>query len=617
MVHSAMAPALVALAALGLAAGCLEAPVEPDPQEVMCYSTLDCDHAAGEVCDDGICWGDPPDGVVFAVTLEPPAGDTELVATEIASISIAPDGSADDLVFSDYVTLSGRVLLACDDNGDPSICDPGSSIAAQIVVRRPSSIFGAPDYQVSVIAQDGVAPGTAAFALRLPPTAPGGDSYEVRIIPDSGPLATKPYTGATPAQMAPPIRFSIEATTDVSGIEWVLGEPDEHRVVTGRVVDAAMRGMEDMQVWALGKWSPFSEVERGSSLATTDSEGFFTLRIPTAMEDVFNLVAKPAPGNLVATLQANDVYIPDPDVNEPDAVFVVPDLRMPSHGGAVTFNIPIKGFDGNGVLAPVPGADVRFTTVLADDQQFRAEFESQAFSDVNGDVSVQLIPGGLTQTRTYVVRVSPPPSSVYASLFDMEISVPAGGAEWLEQIMVERRVAVRGRLENNAGAKLPNTTVVARAGLGFVFALDAENQVLLGDLQFPTAITDENGDFVLWVDRQLVGNAAAYDLDFLPPPGSAAPRWSRHNVSTDDENNVGVVDLGVITLPAASYARAPVLTPLGDPVVDAEVRLYEVSEESLVCGTNVDADCVAGAILRGLWKSREDGWVWLVLPEPP
>lgn len=602
-------------AALAFAA-CLPAVEDDPPPVVMCESTLDCDHDNGEICADNICWGNPPDDVVFGAKLEPPEDYPELVPTEVPIISISDDGTVDGLEFSDHVTLSGRVLLACDDNGDPSICDPNSSIAAQISVRRPSAIPGAPAYEIGVIATDGVAPGTAAFTLRVPPTLEGEPPYEVTITPDAGNLASTPYLGATPAEMAPPIRFSIEATSDVTGIEWVLGEPDEHRVVTGRVVDAAMRGMENMQVWAFGTWTQSSEVERGSSLGTTDTDGYFTLRIPTAMQDTFDLVARPEAGNPVPTLRARDVYIPDPEDNEPDGVFVVPDMRMPSHAGAVTFNIPIKGFDINGELAPVPGADVRFTTVLLDDGEVRAHYESQAFSDVNGDVTVQLIPGGLTQTRTYVVRVSPPPSSVYASLFDVEISVPAGGVEWLEQIMVERRIAVRGHLVNNFGKALPNTAVVARAGLSFVSALENTAQTMLEDMQFPNTVTDENGDFVVWVDRQLAGAPAAYDFDFTPPPGSSAPWWSEHNVSTEDVNNLGVVDLETVTLPAASYARGPIHTPLGDLVKGAEVRLFELSDEELVCGVNTGDDCVPGAILRGLWQSREDGWVWMVLPEP-
>src|SRR5262249_34698510 len=67
------------IAALVLLAGCLEVPKAPGQE---CATNSDCNTAAGEVCDEGVCWGNPPTGM-FAATVSPPAVREELVATEI------------------------------------------------------------------------------------------------------------------------------------------------------------------------------------------------------------------------------------------------------------------------------------------------------------------------------------------------------------------------------------------------------------------------------------------------------------------------------------------------------------------------------------------------------
>ncbi|HRC56826.1 MAG TPA: hypothetical protein PKU97_12930, partial [Kofleriaceae bacterium] len=52
-----------ALAALA-SAGCLSVPDEDEPQ---CRRASDCDQAVGEVCEEGVCWGDPPSVPLAAI----------------------------------------------------------------------------------------------------------------------------------------------------------------------------------------------------------------------------------------------------------------------------------------------------------------------------------------------------------------------------------------------------------------------------------------------------------------------------------------------------------------------------------------------------------------------
>jgi hypothetical protein len=82
-----------------------------------------------------------------------------------------------------------------------------------------------------------------------------------------------------PAAIAPPVRFALDGDDNQSSVDWMLGAPADHKWVTGRIVDAAARGIGDLQVFTLGQWIAEGPRERGSTIATTDAEGGFTLRV--------------------------------------------------------------------------------------------------------------------------------------------------------------------------------------------------------------------------------------------------------------------------------------------------------------------------------------------------
>ena len=65
----------LALGAVGplMMAACIAAP-GPDDRPA-CTSVADCNGVAGEVCDEGVCWGDPPIGS-FAAVLSPASPDS-------------------------------------------------------------------------------------------------------------------------------------------------------------------------------------------------------------------------------------------------------------------------------------------------------------------------------------------------------------------------------------------------------------------------------------------------------------------------------------------------------------------------------------------------------------
>ena len=57
-------------------AGCLSVPEGPIPQ---CETSADCDRAHGEVCEEGVCWGNPPAGPFAAIVSPPSERSGELI----------------------------------------------------------------------------------------------------------------------------------------------------------------------------------------------------------------------------------------------------------------------------------------------------------------------------------------------------------------------------------------------------------------------------------------------------------------------------------------------------------------------------------------------------------
>ncbi len=606
---------------IGLAAssGCLEVEADDDPG--MCETTADCDYSHGEVCDEGTCWGNPPKLVQFAALLVNPEEKDKYVPTELPELAIGGDGTIFDLEFTDYVTISGRVVLACADGSIPDECNPEQSIAAQIRAERPSRIRGGPTYTRTVLAEAGREDDEVAFELRLPVASYGDQPYQITITPDNEPQSE--VTEVTPAQLAPPIRFTFEPTEDMREVLWVLGDPEKHKIVRARVVDGIQAGLEGMQIVAEGRWLPTSIPERASSLAITDEDGWFSMRIPLDMLDLYDVVVKPAPGTEAPWLRLREIYIPDPEIpNDNGNLVELPDLEMPTHSDPLSFVVTVAGLDSGGADLPVAGAEVRLTTVLSETGSSTATYEAQGFTDGEGHVEVRLIPGGVSQNRTYQVKVTPPLSSEHA-IFAGEIRVGQGNVDaqsFLAGLTLNRRVAIHATVLNASHVPVAFATVAAKASVRFKWSLSLDEQAAVGNLQFPTTTTDENGSFTMWLDPVMVGLNASYDLDIAPPAGAYAPRWSVTDIDiTAADLLSGDKEVADVILPPGSFARG--LITSGDLAVPgAEFHLFQISENDDLCVGAIRpldlVDCVAPAHLRGVWASDEYGWVDAILPDP-
>lgn len=614
----------LAIAAALLASACIDS--VDDGNADMCDETADCDVEAGEVCDDGVCWGDPPEGVSFAAVLVPPDDRTDLPVAAIQTLSIAEDGTIVGLDFPPAVQVSGRVLLACppiEMDPDPVYdCGPERSVGAQITIEGVSPFVGGPVLSRTIAAAGALGPGEVAFSFLLPrdPAA----EYRITITPDD----TAGGATMAPGEIAPPRQLTITADDDRQ-VDWVLGDPDELKTIRGCVENVVGDGAPyaGMHVQALGRWSQLSPVTRASSRSYTDEAGCFTLRVPIKMLDEFDIVVQPAPGAVLPTLQLRGEFVRDPIEGELVEHIIEPALVMPSAPAPTSFRLPVEALGSAGGQEPVPGAAVKLTTVfpLPDTETrdvevtFTAEAVTSALeADEPGVAELELYPGS-EENRVYAVQVVPPPDSQFQSAFALEVPVGVGGeGQVLQPVALNRRAALTGMALTSVGEPLESAPVEASASSSLKLSVEsAEVGAILDQLQFPSATTDEGGSFLVWVDRELAGQVATYDIDVRPAPfSSEAPSWTFEDIAVPAEGES--VDLGHLVLPEASYARGIVRDRRGQPVAGAELRLYQLGAADYC--TRVleigDADCEPPAHLRGIWASDESGTVKVVLPDP-
>ena len=603
--------------AVGLA-GCIS---NEKPDEPMCEVSADCDAAAGEVCDDGVCWGDPPEAAQFAAVLVPPAGRTDLPVTVLPLLSIAPDGVIAGIEFPDAVVVRGRVLLACPPEGvAPYACGSEVSVGAQIRIERAAAFSGGPVYSRSVEATAGVGPGNDAFSFLLP--LDPEEEYRITIQPDDA-VGGKDIA---PGEIAPPRQITLRADGDREN-DWVLGEPAELKTIRGCVQNVAGLGEDyaGMRVVAYGRWTQLSPLERASSRSLTGPDGCFELSVPRKMLDEFDITVQPAAEQILPTFTLRGEFVRDPAEGEQVVHTIDPPLVMPIAPAPTTFRLPLEGQGSAGGQEAVAGAEVTFTTSFVPPEQnlernVEITFTARAVTDTTdsadaGVASAALYPGD-KENRSYLVSVVPPAGSQFQSAFERGVAVGIGGAEVLEALTLERRTAVRGTAVQTDGTPVMNAPMEARPSPLFRALLDQESlQQAVAALPLPTATTDGTGFFLLWLDSTLVGETAAYDIDVTPPPNSGAPSWSFEEVAIPTS---GELDLGVLMLPEASYARAVVRDARGEPVPFAELHLYQLPSDDYCSGLGVEqkGDCQPLARLRGASISDEEGTIQVVLPDP-
>lgn len=595
MTRFALAAACLAgLAALG---GCLEVPAGPAKE---CSVDSDCNTGAGEVCDEGVCYGDPPAGQ-FAATIAAPATREDLVSAELAVLSLPADGWLGDLALERPVVISGRVEAYCATANQT--CST-ASIAAEIRLTRPSRFPGGPSLRFTAQSAAGVPRGTDSFTIKVPQTQAGDEPYTVTIDPEGG--GEQPPTDGNihPAEVVPPKRLMLTATGNNEHQTYTLGGPNPV-TITGSLKDALGTSLVGYRVVALGH---FDSASAKTEVSTVDfvTNGQYSITLADGVAGQIELVATPYEHNVVA-----------PELHLSNMSPIPGALTLgqpPGLGDPAILKIPVKGQAGDGMVKPVVGARVIVSGVV--DPSFAgaavAELTSEAITDDNGIATLSLLDGSAI-APTYRLRVVPPASSNLGVVYDSTISLEAPAT-----VQLPSRVALRGTVVDFAGNPVAGVSVTARRSQQFLWTLPPEDQGFLDEIPAATTITPEGGDFVVWVDPSLADAWGHYDVTFETPKGSTSPTWRVLDVEIPRVAGQSAVALGNVTIPDAAFLHGRIVDLHGEPVENSAVRIFQIPPPTTLCTelSHAPDDCELDAQVVANGQSDSNGIVRLDLARP-
>ena len=589
------------LAALGAALGsalalaaCLDVPSGP---EVECTDTSQCDTTHGEVCGDGVCYGNPPQGM-FALVISPPASRKDLVPREISQPQINPDGWITDLSLDKPVMFSGRVEATCT---PPTTCDR-SALDATITITRPSSFRGGPGFKTIVASDAGAGLQAPSFEIALPRTTSADQPYIVTVIPSGRGDAPQPTP--TAAELVPPMRVTLDAKDAAITRTFQLGGATLP-TVDGSVLSYVGGGLSHYRVVAMGRWEAGATPTEVSTVSYTGADGKFHLTLAANVLGPVELVARPAANAPAApALHMFDV----PGNGSSSRVLVQPAML----GNPTVRQLAINGVDGSGKVAGVRGAQVTVTATLgtAGSNQTIATFVAEGATDETGRVPLSLL-DGIGITGSYKLAVVPPASSPMGVVFDQSLDMASAGT-----LLLPTRVALRGAVLDADGVPLKDVSVTARPSLRFTWSFTDAPQAFVSAIPAATALTPSTGEFVLFVDPTVADLWGHYDLGFEPASKARAPTFTVSDVEIPREANQTTVSVPTVQLPDAAFVRGLVTDVAGTLVEGAEVKVYRLTSSLLLCDQvlNAPASCPIPANLQGRGDSDASGTVRLTLP---
>jgi hypothetical protein len=567
-------------------AGCISVPDEEEPQ---CKLITDCDQPAGEVCEEGVCWGDPP-AISMAAIIGPPGDAKDLVPFEVARLDIPRYGLIPQLQLGTPVTFRGQVVRGCP-MGMPS-CQ-SAPVTATISVTRPSSFPGGPGFSLALqTTADG------NFVMYLPQTRLGLDPPYILTIAPSDRGAARSSMFSADAEELAPRRMSLIATQDAPLV--LRLPPVTTHAISGRMLDGNGVGLAGYRVVARGGWIDGESATEVSTVAVTEADGSYQLQLSDELIGKVVLRAEPPmtrPGT--ATVELAGVA--------PATVTPV-NFRLPAAERAPQqLSLTVKSRDSGGQLLPADGISVRLRYDLLDAGNSQtSRYDVEGTTNSAGVVTLSTVPGVIGTNWTYRLSMLPPADSKLGAVYDQPMIVGAGGSPEVE---IPGRVSITGVLLYGTRA-MKGVTLSVRPSRTFLQSLDASKRTFVGEIAVTTATTSKTGEFVVWADQQIAGVPARYSLTLQPPESELVPSWTHAEEVSIPADASRTLNVGTIYAVDSANVHGVITNPGGRPVAKARVLIYKLDTSCLT-------DCNGTAQLIGRGVSDADGKVRMALPKDP
>lgn len=589
------------LASLMLVAACIEAPVPPD-DPVECRSDAECNTGAGEVCDEGVCWGNPP-ATMYAAVMGPSSEYNSIAAiTEVPLVSFQADGwfgdgSTGALTLVDAMRVSGQVKAPCPQQLDA--CSGYLVVPGTIKWFRPSEIPGVPDVSVAStmagIQGNGSSGGFEVFLPRPNKLT----TYTVVFTPSLSPLGAGLPSAAN---LLPPFRASVTVSPgDAGGLVRDFMLPTNVRTISGRISQVGTS--------ALGGWRVHAEAGDGtvqgamvlaSNIDITTAQGDFSLVLadgPSLVDLVF------VPGNVTGAEENEPprVRLRDHVVTSPLSTVALPKLER-----IIAAPVVVEGTDGSGGNTDVSGAIVvgRLDQLIG---TVYLQHQATTTTANNGLGSLQILLGTANLPLHYELDVLPGPLSEMASVYGLDIYV--GDTVPAPVVRLPRGQPIVGTVIDEHGFGVPGATVTAAVSGASLCALSSDDLRVARGLAPVQSTTNANGEFTMFVDPDFAGTPLTYDIAVEPAAGTWVPRWTFLDQTPSDEHRS-------LWLPEAAHVRGRVLAPSSEIAPDTQVTLHELTDKPAPCPQVAYGP--AGLSLRqAVGSSDDDGVVRLILPRVP
>ncbi|MDY0001817.1 MAG: carboxypeptidase-like regulatory domain-containing protein [Polyangia bacterium] len=502
--------------------------VEHEP----CDVDTDCS-SEGEVCSaHKVCLPLFTGPLSYGLELSPPSDTSLNSGAKLAQYEVAPldldvvNGKA-AVQLPEAIVLRGAVMVV----GDSPV-----PLEATVTIARRSMIPGRPKVMTSrnVLA--------SGFLLR-PNLYEIDPSFEAALTRDAS-HTIRALPDASNEESYHPLVMETRFDSDES-IWLVFGDPETSIYAAGYLVDALGVGVEGARVRAVGQDDGFLS----SSTGTTDSGGFFHLRLPRGVRTYALTVGPGTEGQGIPEVTREGLVIgaqaeEQGALNTFDNPEALGTFQLPAYPTPQRFLFSLQGRSSNGEDAVIPGATVTFSTRIGQPSGLSGIYSVTALSDDNGVVSVDLVPGTTAENRVYEAVVLPPSSSEFAvAMLTGEASISLGAVGGAAPpIQLSRRVSYAGQVLDSSLAPAIDLLVQARR-------LDGPSGIR-GSLR--TGTTKELGRFSLKLDP------GTYAIELIPPTGLSLPRWVLPNDLLIDEASSPVIEASSFVLPNASVLEVQV-----------------------------------------------------------